>query len=178
MPTVEDLQKMEAEARNGHDPDADGEGMSIEDMEAAGIVPDEDEKPEVYLEGTTGQLSLSVGGRKPDSATFKMGAKEVKLAERTQFAKGSTVKLHVIARVDELKFRDKHDDAGEVSHTTRVHLGIPISVVRMSATDSLEAAVVDFLYESDFDTDDDPYALMRALIEQTIVRVQEDREID
>jgi hypothetical protein len=181
MPTVEELQQMEAESRNGSDPAdeanaAVGDGMSIEDMEAAGIDV-ESVDPEPHIEGTTGQLSLSVGGRKPDSATFKMGAKEVKIADRTQFPKGSTLKLSVVARIDKIEFRDKHDDAGEVTHTTRQHLAVPISVQRLKPSEAVEAALLDFLYEQDFEQDADPYAMLRSVVEQTISRVEEDREI-
>lgn len=173
MPTVEELQEMEREnARNGNGFDPDAEGRSIEDMaEEGGFEPEED--PTVYIEGTTGQLSLSVGGRKPDSASFKMQGKEVPLADRTQFAKGSTVKLDVIARVDEIKFRDKHDDAGEVSHTTRVHTAIPISVVRLSPEARLEAAVMDFIESAEGDAEAIAVRV-RQIVEQTLVAAQEE----
>lgn len=175
-PSVEELQAAEREALANGNGDGDvTEGMSIEDMEAAGLMPDEPEKEAPVIEGITGQLSLSVGGRKPDSATMRMGAKEVQLADKTQFPKGSKIKLHVLASIDEVKLRDKKDDAGEPTHCTRVHLAVPLSVQRLSPLSALEGAVMDFLFETDAsDHEDDLYTVVRKVVENVIVKVQED----
>ena len=139
---VEDLRKLEAEATvNGHDDEGE---ETIENLADNGGLPEPEDTTQ-YITGASGQLSLAVGGRKPDSASFKMNGKEVKLAERTQFPKGETVRLDVIARIDEVKFRDKHDDIGEVTHTTRVHVAVPVSVQRNTPVERLEAAVLDLL---------------------------------
>lgn len=177
MPTVEELQEMERVhlGDNGFDPE-DAEGMSIEDMADAGVMPEEPEKEESSIEGATNQLNATVGGRKPDAATFRMGAREVKLTDRTQFAKGSMVKLDVLARVDEVKFRDKHDDAGDVTHTTRVHLALPINVVRLGERDRLVAAVLDLADSLEASNEFPDGAGVRAEIERVVRQTLDERE--
>lgn len=111
----------EIAALNGHDE------ASIEDLADDGL---DEEETETYIEGTTGQLSLTVGGRKPDSSTFKMKGAEVKVRQG-QYTKGETVVLRVIARLDEVKFIDMHDDYGTITATKRVHTAKPISIERI-----------------------------------------------
>lgn len=131
MATIEDLQAMEAD------------GRSIEDMADAGEMPD-DGAP--YIEGTTGQLSLTVGGRRPDSATFKMKSAEVKLRDKSQFSKGEQVELRVLARIDDVTFRDMHDEFGTVTATKRIHTAKPINVDRVGDERTMvESAIMAFL---------------------------------
>jgi hypothetical protein len=118
MPTLEDLRDLEAQ----------NNGQSIEDLAEGGDIEPEDN--EVYIEGTTGQLSLAVGGRKPDTSTFKMKGGEVKIREG-QFTKGESVWCKVLLRVDEIKFVDGHDEYGTVNSTKRVHIAKPIHVERV-----------------------------------------------
>lgn len=123
MPTVEELRDMEETSPNGHGT------LSIEDMaeDPEGM---EEEDTAVYIEGTTGQLSLAVGGRKPDSSEFKMKSVGVRVREG-QYVKGETVMLKVIARIDEIKFVDTHDEYGTITSTKRVHTAKPIAVERI-----------------------------------------------
>lgn len=117
MPTAEELETEAAE--NG--------GKTIEQLAEEGALEEHDS--EVYIEGTTGQLSLSVGGRKPDTAVFKMKGGEVKIRDG-QFTKGESVWCRVLLRVDEIKFVDGHDEFGTVNSTKRVHVAKPVHVER------------------------------------------------
>jgi hypothetical protein len=132
--------------RNGG-PQDEEEGVSIEEMADEGFEP-EDTTP--MIEGTSGQLSLSVGGRKPDSAAFKMKSAEVKLRDKSQFTKGETVELTVIARIDDVTFRDMHDEYGTVTATKRIHTAKPINVDRVADSHTrLEAALLAFVEDAD-----------------------------
>lgn len=98
-----------------------------DEVEAA---TDDGKKPAMDpIEGATGQLSLAVGGRKPDSSEFKLKGKSVPV--EGQYQKGDLVRLEVIVRVGELSFVDKVDNAGEVTHTTRRHHGLVQSARRI-----------------------------------------------
>ena len=122
MATIEEMRLLEQQAAQN--------GKSIEDLaEEQGIDLDAPD-PEVYIEGTSGQLSLTVGGRKPDSATFKMKGAEVKVRDG-QYTKGEMVTLKVMARIDEIKFVDSHDEYGTVTASKRVHIAKPIHVTKV-----------------------------------------------
>lgn len=131
MATIQEMRDREA----AEAAEANG-GKTIEDManDPDGL-PDEEDTA-IYIEGSQGQLSLAVGGRKPDQATFKMKGAEVKVSEG-QYHKGETVTLQVIARIDEVKFIDIHDEYGTVTATKRVHTAKPISVVKVEDADEV-----------------------------------------
>ena len=87
-------------------------------------------KPEPTIEGANGQLTMAVGGRKPDSSEFKIKGKAV--AVEGQFEKGSMVRLEVMVSVNDLHFIDKKDHTGTVVHTTRRHIANVESVRRIA----------------------------------------------
>lgn len=74
---------------------------------------------EPYIEGETGQLSLTVGGRGPDKATVKLRGGSINV--EGQFEKGDEVTLVVTARIAEVHFVDRIDEHGVVTSTERRH---------------------------------------------------------
>ena len=124
MPTAEELEAQAAAEGNG--------GKTIEQLAEEADLEAQDS--EVYIEGTTGQLSLAVGGRKPDTSVFKMKGGEVKIRDG-QFTKGESVWCRVLLRVDEIKFVDGHDEFGTVNSTKRVHVAKPVHVEREEPVD-------------------------------------------
>lgn len=151
MATVEELQALERENLNGHDPEGEVEGQSIEEIAENGGLPEEDPTP--VIAGSTESLTLSAGGRKPDTAVFKVKSAQVKLREKTQFSKGETVRLDMLARIDDVQFPDTHDEYGSVVSTKRVHISKPLTVERWDARTQLEAATME-LVESGMSADE------------------------
>lgn len=84
--------------------------------------------PDPTIEGATGQLSLNVGGHKVTASEFKLRGGSV--AVEGQFAKGDRITLVVEAVVHRVEFQDKTDAAGEVTATTRRHIGTVEAVRR------------------------------------------------
>ena len=110
------------------------EGRSIEDLAET-----EDLEPEPPpIEGTTGQLSLDVGGSMPDisSAKFRGISKEVE----GEYQRGELLTFTVIARCSEVHFIDSVDEHGVVTKSERRHILRPESVRRI---EPIEAEVVE-----------------------------------
>ena len=100
-------------ASNGR-PDTDAEPDA--DLEGEGN--DEQAIPELVVEGD-GQLTLKVGGRKPDKSTVKLRGGSISIP-RGQFEKGDTVNLLVKVTCSEVHLVDKRDNTtGEVVETER-----------------------------------------------------------
>lgn len=94
-----------------------------------GLAEDGEGLEELYIEGTQGQLSLNVGGRKPDTSTVSLRGGQI--AVEGQLQKGDTVTLLITARVGEVVIADKMDPAGFVKATTRRHVLRTESVRRL-----------------------------------------------
>ncbi len=111
---------------------ADEAGVPIEDMS-----PEEVAEPtppmQIPLEGTIRQLSIIVGGDRPQTAEVKLRGGSQPL--EGEFKKGDVIELFVRARVSELHFVDLVDKYGEVTGTVRRHIVKPISVRRLSSVE-------------------------------------------
>lgn len=93
-------------------------GEQNPDLEGSG--PDEQAPPPIEIDGS-GQLSMKVGGEKPETAQVKLQGGSIHLREG-QFDKGEYVNLAVKARCAEVHFIDKIDKStGEVVDTIRRH---------------------------------------------------------
>jgi hypothetical protein len=74
--------------------------------------------PELEVEGD-GQLSLKIGGRKPDSAEVKLRGGSIKVP-KGQYEKGDVLNFLVKVRCTEIHAVDKIDNStGEVVETVR-----------------------------------------------------------
>lgn len=107
-------------------PDTDEEeadGATIEDLADD---PEANGPEEETLVGTSGQLSFSVGGKRPSTSTISIGsaAREVD----GQYQKGDVIVLKVIARIDKIAFADKHDSSGNAIDCGRAHSAKPLSI--------------------------------------------------
>lgn len=115
-------------------------------MEAATQAPDgaeertlepvPDPEPEVgaddrlVVEGSSGQLSMNVGGKKPVSSSLRLVGG--KLEVEGQFQKGERIRAEVELEVGEIAFRDKHDSAtGEVVSCDRAHRARVVAFQRL-----------------------------------------------
>lgn len=109
----------EADPSGGHVDDQTGP-QSVADLAANG---DDEEKPKVEepppVEGTTGQLSLEVGGDTPSLATVKLLG--VSREVEGEFRRGETVTFLTQARCGEIDFIDTMDHQGFVTKSERRH---------------------------------------------------------
>jgi hypothetical protein len=83
---------------------------------------DDDEPAEpvaTFLRGD-GQLGFKVGGKTPTSSSLTLTGGKINVDG--QYAKGATVVLRVVARVNDVAFKDKEDPkTGQVIDCTRGH---------------------------------------------------------
>jgi hypothetical protein len=85
--------------------------------------------PELLGEG---QLTLNVGGEKPDTSEVKMRGTSIEVPNKGQFSKGQFVDVVVRCRVAEVHMVDKFDNAtGTVVGTVRRHIMKPLKVERV-----------------------------------------------
>lgn len=99
-----------------------GEGEPEEDPPAI---------PELVIEGAR-QLSMKVGGSKPDESLVKMRGGSIAVGNGGEFEKGSLVDLTVRCRVQEVHFVDKVDkQTGEIVGTVRRHILKPERVEKV-----------------------------------------------
>lgn len=90
------------------EPDADLEGQEAEEQAI----------PELEVEGE-GQLSLKIGGRKPDSSEVKLRGGSIKVP-KGQYEKGDVLNFLVKVRCTEIHAVDKMDNStGDVVETVR-----------------------------------------------------------
>lgn len=84
---------------------------------------------EVTLEGSSNQLSFSVGGKKPTTSELKLQGGSIGL--EGQFQKGETVVIRAEIRVGEVAFVDKIDSkTGQPVGSTRRHKARIVAAVR------------------------------------------------
>lgn len=90
--------------------------------EAPGSEPDLPPLDEITLKGTA-QLSIfDMGGKIPDSSSLKFTGGKVALADATAFKKGETVVVRVVAVVNSVSQKDKHDaQTGQVVSCEQRH---------------------------------------------------------
>ena len=98
----------------------DQDAQSIADLAGGESDEEEDALGPPPLEGTTGQLSLDVGGDTPDISTAKLRA--VSNEVEGEYDKGEVVTFQVIARCSEVHFVDSADAQGLVVKTERRHI--------------------------------------------------------
>jgi len=84
---------------------------------------------ELIIEGE-GQLTLTVGGRKPESSTIKLVGGKMDIAEG-DFDKGSSINLLLGCVVTEVSFVDTYDQYGQINGTERRHKVRPLRVERV-----------------------------------------------
>ena len=84
---------------------------------------------ELVIEGE-GQLTLTVGGRKPEASTIKLvgGAMDIASGD---FDKGSTLNLLLGCVVTSVEFIDTYDQYGQINGTERRHKVRPLRVERV-----------------------------------------------
>jgi len=77
-----------------------------------------------------GQLTLTVGGRKPETCTVKLVGGKMDVADG-DFDKGSTINLLLQCVVKSIEFVDAYDQYGNISGTERRHKVFPLRVERV-----------------------------------------------
>lgn len=92
-------------------------GRSIED-EAEHPTQQPEQMP---LPGTRPELSLTAGGVAPQDATMKFRGGSVSV--EGEFEKGAVIRVWAEIVVQEVHFVDKADEYGNVTGTTRRHIG-------------------------------------------------------
>ena len=119
--TEDELARKRAE-QNGGEPAGDfpGEGDQERGGDTAADADLEPAIPPLTMEGE-GQLSLDVGGEKPNISQVKMRGASIELPDG-QFKKGQRVSLAIEGRVAKIEFEDKIDpQTGDVVSTVRRH---------------------------------------------------------
>lgn len=97
-----------ASDRKPDEPDLPGEGEGDDEIE------------EPVVEGSESQLSLAIGGRKPEESRITLAGGAFKMSG--QFKKGERVRLFVEGTVDEVATRDNRDrKLNLITSTTRTH---------------------------------------------------------
>lgn len=103
-----------------------GAAQDTIDPDSNGRAPVED----LQIDGT-GQLSMSVGGKRVTSSEVRLQGGAIKL--EGQFEKGERIALEVVVVVGEVHFVDKHDAAtGQVVECIRRHKARVSSVSRVA----------------------------------------------
>lgn len=114
----------EALADPATDERTDAEGTGDPALNGAGGHPDgppddAPETPELLIDGT-GQLSFTVGGKRPSGSSIRIVGGKVAL--EGQFAKGERIGLYVEVEVGEVSFVDERDaKTGQVVGCDRRH---------------------------------------------------------
>jgi len=122
-----DLARQAAEADGGAvEHDARGDGGFEPEPEG---VEEEQELLNLAIEGE-GQLTLTVGGAKPEVSTVKLIGGKMDVSEG-DFDKGAEIKLLIHARVSSVEFVDTYDQYGNLSGTERRHKVRPLRVERL-----------------------------------------------
>jgi hypothetical protein len=104
--------------------------------EPAGAEPGDDELGEdeviqLSIDGD-GDLTLTVGGAKPDEAVLTFGGGEIKLG-KGQFKKGQRVAIMLVGPVVEVGNRDMYDrKTNTIAKVKRKHLMVPDTVRRIA----------------------------------------------
>jgi len=136
-PKIEDARaRREAEEEAGHGADLPGEDAPTgEAGEGAGKGEDDEAqepafpKPELLGEG---QLTLSVGGEKPNESKIKMSGVSIEVPNKGQFNKGQFIDVVVRCRVAGVHVDDLFDNqTGVVTGTIRRHILKPLRVERV-----------------------------------------------
>ena len=128
LSTRERLDKIHEEDGTGSEtvPSAGLDGGEFFDPQQAGDPPSKDPDlpplDEITLKGTA-QLSIfDMGGKIPDSSSLKFTGGKVALADATAFKKGETVVVRVVAVVNSVSQKDKHDaQTGQVVSCEQRH---------------------------------------------------------
>ena len=129
LSTRERLDKIHEEDGTGPEtvPSAGLDGGEFSDPQGAGEAPGSNEPAlppldEIALKGTA-QLSIfDMGGKIPDSSSLKFTGGKVALADATAFKKGETVVVRVVAVVNSISQKDKHDaQTGQVVSCEQRH---------------------------------------------------------
>lgn len=98
----------------------------------------EDQDQGVILEGTTGQLSFAVGGKKPTSSMITL--KGGRLDMSGQFSNGETVRAYVEFTIENIAFPLKTDSAtGLAISCQRVHTARITGIERITDDPSQDA---------------------------------------
>lgn len=112
-PDEEALAQQAAEAGDPPEPTPESEAGALE-----GEHPEEQARIAIQLPGD-GQLSLQVGGNKPDKATVKLRGGSIEVPDG-QYKKGDLVNLLIKVQCAEVHFVDKIDNStGEIVGTER-----------------------------------------------------------
>lgn len=110
--------EMTDEERAQREQDAGPESAAEHEGPLEGEHPDEQARPALQLPGN-GQLSLQVGGSKPDKATVKLRGGSIEVPEG-EYKKGESVNLLIKVQCAEIHFVDKIDNStGEIVGTER-----------------------------------------------------------
>ena len=129
LSTRERLDKIHEEDGTGSEtvPSAGLDGGEFSGQQGAGEAPGSNEPDlppldEIALKGTA-QLSIfDMGGKIPDSSSLKFTGGKVALADATAFRKGETVVVRVVAVVNSISQKDKHDaQTGQVVSCEQRH---------------------------------------------------------
>lgn len=103
--------------------------------EPAGTDGGEDLEPDEVIQLSIdgdGDLTLTVGGAKPDEASVTFGGGEIKLG-KGQFKKGQRVAIMLVGPIVEVGTRDMYDrKTNTVAKVKRKHLMVPDTVRRIS----------------------------------------------
>jgi hypothetical protein len=90
-----------------------------------------DEVIQLSIDGD-GDLTLTVGGAKPDEAVLTFGGGEIKLG-KGQFKKGQRVAIMLVGPVVEVGNRDMYDrKTNTIAKVKRKHLMVPDTVRRIA----------------------------------------------
>lgn len=104
-------------------------------MAAEPATPEGDEEPEEVVQLSIdgdGDLSLTIGGSKPDEATLSFGGGEIQV-RKGQFKPGQRVAIMLVGPVVEAAIRHKRDPkTGQLTNVKRKHTMQPDQVRRVS----------------------------------------------
>jgi hypothetical protein len=103
-------------------------GRSVEEMAENGDAFDQE--PDVFVEGTRGQLSWAVGGLEPASSTLTVSGMSA-LEVAGEFDKGEVLKLEVEVRVNSVEFADTDDPDGYAEACEKRFKGKVVSYKRL-----------------------------------------------
>lgn len=113
---------VDASSENGSPPEVE----RLEGEEPGEQAP---EQIALVIEGE-GQLTLTVGGRKPEASTIKLVGGKMDIAQG-DFDKGAHLNLLLGVVVSSVEFVDTYDQFGNVSGTERRHKVRPLRVERV-----------------------------------------------